>query len=606
MRLLSIVLIGMLAINAFSQTDSLSRDFSEVVIHEQRLGIAFKESSRSIDVVTAEVIAASSANNVAELLNDVAGVDVRQRGPHGVQSDIGIRGGTFDQTLVLINGIKIADPQTGHHNMNIPVAIEDIQQIEVLKGPAARIYGLNGFAGAINIVTKKPSENTITVGVHTGDHQLLDTRIGVSNTIGQYGQSLSYSRNASDGYKYNTDYEIEHYTYQGSLGSNGNQLNLLATHSARKFGANGFYASPDFMDQYEETHTSFVALDYTKILGSWYISPKVSYRRNKDDYVFLREDPSFFNNVHVSEVLNGEVQARSSNALGIFQIGAEYNMMNLESNNLGMRERNTATVNVEQRILLLDEKLDITPGVSYSYFSDLEAKFFPGLDIGYRVNPELKFFGNAGYTYRVPTYTDLYYEDSGNVGNADLEPEEAIALEVGVKYNKRNFSAQLSVFSRQGSDLIDWTKQDSLAKWQPFNIGDITTNGIEFSGQYRFNSSSKYGLSLIGLNYTLLDADQSEVEAFLSRYTLEHVKHQFSGRVAYHIGDIHHNIQMRFVDRVNLDDYTVVDSKLYFDTDQVRVSLNINNVFDQIYRETNLVELPGRWVSVGADIKINY
>ena len=596
----------MLSINAYSQKDSLFSDFSEVVIHEQRLGIAFKESSRSIDVVTAEVIAASSANNVAELLNDVAGVDVRQRGPHGVQSDIGIRGGTFDQTLVLINGIKIADPQTGHHNMNIPVAIEDIQRIEVLKGPAARIYGLNGFAGAINIVTKRPSENAITVGVHTGDYQLLDTRIGVSNTIGKYGQSLSYSRNASDGYKYNTDYEIEHYTYQGSLGSNGNQLNLLATHSARKFGANGFYASPDFMDQYEETHTSFVALDYTKMLGNWYISPKVSYRRNKDDYVFLREDPSFFNNVHVSEVVNGEVQARSSNALGIFQIGAEYNMMNLESNNLGMRERNTATVNIEQRILLLDEKLDVTPGVSYSYFSDLEAKFFPGLDIGYRVNNDMKLFGNAGYTYRVPTYTDLYYEDRANVGNAELEPEEAIALEVGVKYNKRNFSAQFSVFTRQGSDLIDWTKQDSLAKWQPFNIGDITTNGIEFSGQYKFNSANQYGLSLIGLNYTLLDADQSEVEAFLSRYTLEHVKHQFSGRIAYRLGDIYHNIQMRFVDRVNLDDYTVVDSKLYFDAEQVRVSLNINNVFDNIYRETNLVELPGRWVSIGADIKINY
>lgn len=596
----------MLSYAGYGQTDSLSGEFSEIVIHEQRLGIPFKQTSRSIDVVTAEIIAESPANNVAELLNDVAGIDVRQRGPNGVQSDVGIRGGTFDQTLILINGIKVADPQTGHHNMNIPVAIEDIERIEVLKGPAARIYGLNGFAGAINIVTKKPANNEITIGVHTGDHQLIDTRVGISNTIGNYGHSASYSRNASEGYKFNTDYEIEHFTYQGMLGSNGNQLNILATHSSRKFGANGFYASPAFVDQYEETHTSFVALDYSKLIGGWYISPKISYRRNEDDYVFLRENPSFFNNIHVSDVLNGELQARSSNRLGIFQIGGEYNMLNLESNNLGMRERNTATINAEQRILLMDEKLDITPGVSYSYFSDLDAKFFPGLDIGYEVSNNFKVFGNAGYTYRVPTYTDLYYEDQGNLGNEDLQPEEALAMEIGVKYIKSNFTGQLAIFSRQGRDLIDWTKQNEEDKWQPFNVGDITTNGIEMSGQWRFHGTGKYGLTTLAANYTFLDADQSDVEAFLSRYALEHVKHQFSGRVAYHIGDIHHNIQLRYVDRVNLDNYTVVDTRLYFDTPSVRISLNANNLFNQSYMETNLVEMPGRWVSVGADIKIGY
>ena len=606
MKTILTIVVGMLAFSVFAQKDTLYGGFSEIVIHEQRLGIPFKQSSRSIDIVTAEVMAASSADNVAELLNDVAGVDVRQRGPHGVQSDVGIRGGNFDQTLILINGIKLSDPQTGHHNMNIPVAIEDIERIEVLKGPAARIYGANGFSGAINIVTKKPNENSISVGVHTGDYQLLDTRIGISNTFGKYGQSASYSRNASDGYKYNTDYEIEHYTYQGSLGSNGNQLNLLASHSSRKFGANGFYASPDFMDQYEETHTSFVALDYSKLIGGWYINPKVSYRRNKDDYVFLRENPSFFNNVHISEVLNGELQARSSNPLGIFQIGAEYNMMNLESNNLGVRERNTASINAEQRILLMNEKLDITPGVSYSYFSDLDAKIFPGLDIGYRINNELKVFGNAGYTFRVPTYTDLYYESSVEIGNEDLQAEEALSIEVGAKYDKSNFTVQIALFSRQGNDLIDWSKSDSTSKWQPINIGDLTTNGIEFSTQWRFHAVGKFGLSNIGFNYTLLDTDQSDVDALLSRYTLEHVKHQFAARFAYHVGNIHHNIQLRYVDRVNLEDYTVVDSKLYYDTKEVRFSLNVNNLFDEIYRETNLVELPGRWVSVGADIKIGY
>ena len=159
----------------WAQSDTLTNDLFEIVIHEQRLGIPFKSTSRSIDLITQDDITASSADNVAELLNDVAGVDIRQRGPHGVQSDIGIRGGTFDQTLILINGIKMTDPQTGHHSMNIPVDIDNIERIEVLKGPAARIFGQNGFAGAINIITKKPEEDRINIGISTGEYQLINT-----------------------------------------------------------------------------------------------------------------------------------------------------------------------------------------------------------------------------------------------------------------------------------------------------------------------------------------------------------------------------------------------------------------------------------------------
>jgi len=606
MRLLSIVLIGMLSYSGFAQTDTLFGDFSEVVIHEQRLGIPFNQSSRSIDIVTKEDIEGTAANSVAELLNDVAGVDIRQRGPHGVQSDIGIRGGTFDQTLILINGIKLVDPQTGHHNMNIPVAIEDIERIEVLKGPAARIYGQNGFAGAINIITRKRVQDEINIGISTGDYQLIDTRIGITNTIGSLSQTLSYSRNASDGYKYNTDYEIQHFNYQSTLSSKDNQLNVLASHSARKFGANGFYASPDFMDQYEKTYTSFVAADYNTQMGSWYINPKVSYRRNRDDYVFLRHAPSVFQNIHTSNVLSGELQARSANRLGIFQIGAEYNTLDLESNNLGMRSRNSVTINVEQRILLMDDKLDITPGVSYAYFSDLDSKVFPGIDIGYEVTNKFKLFGNAGYVYRVPTYTDLYYESSAEQGNMDLNPEEALSLEVGVRYMQDQFSVTAVVFSRQGKDLIDWSKADSLSKWQPVNIGDSATSGAELSTQYRFVSSNKLSIEKLSANYTYITTDQNDTDALLSRYALEHLRHQFSTQLTYHYGDIHHNVQLRYVDRANLDSYRVVDTKLYYDNDEVRVSLGINNLFDEIYKETNLVEMPGRWISVGADIKINY
>lgn len=605
MRILILFLLSIIVQSAIAQ-DSLSYDMSEVVIHEQRLGISFKESSRTIDIISLADIQASSADNIAELLNDIAGVDIRQRGAHGVQADVGIRGGTFDQTLILINGMKLSDPQTGHHNMNIPVAIEDIERIEVLKGPAARIYGQNGFAGAINIVTRKSEENKVALRLHAGENDLIDAGFRVSQAMKSYTHSLSYQHNQSDGYKYNTDYKITNTSYQGSLGSNGNQLNILASHGARKFGANGFYASPDFTDQYEETYASFISLDYNKLIGAWYISPKVSYRRHKDDYVFLRDDPSFFQNIHTSNILTGEVQARTSNKIGIMQVGLEYQTLDLESNNLGQRSRNSFTINAEQRILLLNEKLDITPGVSVAMISDLDTKIFPGLDIGYAITPSIKIYGNTGYTYRVPTYTDLYYSSSVEQGNDQLQPEEAISYEVGAKYINSNLTAQVALFTRRGRDLIDWSKADSLSKWQPNNIGNLATSGIETSLQYGFDDEFPIGLSNIRINYTYITTDQSDQESFLSRYALEYVRHQLSANVRYHIGDLYHNIQLRYVDRANLEDYTVVDTKLYYDLGPWSISINANNILDRTYRETNLVVMPGRWVSGGLDYRFGW
>lgn len=605
MRICTVLaLLFFASISLIGQFDPVTNSIDEIVIQENRISMPFKESSRSINVITRKQIEATPARDVAELLHMVAGVDVRQRGVHGVQSDIGIRGGTFDQTLILINGIKMVDPQTGHHSMNLPISLNAIERIEILKGPAARIYGQNGFAGAINIITKKVMDNSFELGANIGTFETEGLQFTNTYANKKTSHLIAYSRNTSAGYKFNTDYAVTSFFFQRKMDIASNPFTITASKTWRKFGANGFYASPDFMDQYEEVKTSLVSAEYQIITSDWIIKPRISYRRNNDDYVFLRSDPGFFNNIHTSNNVLAEVNANASNRWGEFGVGIEYNIMNLTSNNLGDRDRNLFSVALEQRFNFMDSKLDITPGISYTAFSDFDNKWFPGVDIGYEMTDNFKAFANYGLTYRVPTYTDRFYSDPANEGNEFLQPEEAIAYEIGLKYNYRNTAVQASYFLRKGNDLIDWTRESDTLQWKPINIGEINTSGVDIS----INHSLPAGniIDNIDVSYVFINADASPVDAPFSRYALEHLKQQFTGGISWHVGILNHSVRFRYLDRENLDSYSVIDSRISLQDDWGSLYLSVTNLFDKEYKETNLVTMPGRWFIGGFIHKFDY
>ncbi len=595
---------GMIQLNAQIETDTIQ--LPDVVIKENRLEMPFSEVSRTINVITARQIEALSVQSVNEVLSYIAGVDIRQRGPNGVQADVSIRGGTFDQTLVMINGVKMTDPQTGHHILNIPIDLENVERIEVLKGPGARIYGMNAFAGAINIVTKAPDEQFVKLKLQAGENGMGGVQLSASYPKGNMNQYFSFSKDFAEGYRYNTDYDITNLFYQNQIETGDHRLDIMAGFTERQFGANGFYASPNAMDQYEEVQTSVVSLDYKMEFDKWSLNPRLFWRRNQDEYVFVRSNPSIYRNLHIGNVYGMEVHASNRNALGTTGLGLEFNQIDLASSNLGQRNRFTTSLFLEHRFQLLDGLLDIIPGVSLNHFSDFGTKVFPGIDAGFNVNESLKLYGNAGYTYRVPTFTDLYYEDPANLGNPNLQPEEAFSYEFGLKYLYRGVNVQASYFNRQGNDLIDWVKEADSLQWQPVNINNLTAQGVELSMDLflpvLFNSSSF--LRRINLGYTYIDAAVAENDSPISRYALENLNHQLIAGLEFRIGKhFFHNIQFRFIDRVTMEDYTVIDTRLNYRRNNYEVFLKATNVGDTEYRETNLVPMPGRWVRGGVEVK---
>ena len=321
----------------------------EVLLSGTRLMIPFSEQSRSITIIEAEQIQSSPASSLAELLQQEAGVDIRRRGPMGSQADLYIRGGSFDQTLLLIDGIKLEDAQTGHHTLNAAIPLELIERIEIIKGPAARVYGQNAFTGAINIVTKSDFNDGLDLRFSGGSFEQINGGFTAYKALDNSAHMVHVSRYTSRGYRYNTDYDQSNYTLKSTFNKRTQPINFLASLSERAFGANGFYASPAATDQFESTQTSLVGVQTQVKRKGWIWTPRVYWRRNQDEYIYLRNDPTVYRNLHTTNKLAAELHGQWDNSWGTTGIGLDLAQTYLSSNNLGNRSRFASTLFIEHR-----------------------------------------------------------------------------------------------------------------------------------------------------------------------------------------------------------------------------------------------------------------
>ncbi len=589
-----------------NQTDTLQ--LPEMIVLENRLELPLERLARNLQIITRKELNKLPVLYFTDALQYVPGIDVRQRGPFGVQTDISIRGGTFDQTLILLNGVKMSDPQTGHHAAYLPANLMQIQQIEVLKGSSARIYGQNAFSGAINVHTFIPEDRRIYVHAFGGDFGLLGTQLGISLPWKNYRQFFCIGYNRSQGYRYNTDFNILQGFYQSELTIGQRPLSIMAGLSDRRFGANGFYASPQFKDQYEAVRTGFAALRYRYTSGSVTIKPTLSWRNNLDNYVFIRSNPSFFNNLHQTDIISAEIHSKVVLPRGdLLGFGLETRREVIVSSNLGNHSRQISGLFAEYNVK--GDGWHITPGFYANYFSDYGLQWFPGIDAHIKVNTNISVFATTGRSFRLPTYTDLYYKGPSNIGNPHLRPEAAWTQEAGVKFDFINFHGQLSAYFLRGLHLIDWTRTQPSDPWQPTNLNDLKSMGFECQLGYqpRENKWLSQWLDKCQLSYHYIHSDLDEMPGIESRYALEHLRHQFLFSVDHTLwGKLHHTMRLRWIDRISMPAYFVWDSQINWQLDDTSIYLEISNLTNTMYRETNLVEMPGRWFRLGAKTSIGF
>ncbi|NAW50882.1 TonB-dependent receptor [Elizabethkingia argentiflava] len=583
-----------------TKVNAQEKSIDEVVIEGKFLSLPYKKISENIEIITREQIQSSPAQSLADLLTYYTGVDIVKRGVADIQTDVSIRGGSFDQALLLINGMRLSDAQTGHNMMNLPITLTSIDRIEIIRGPAARKFGQNAYAGVINIVTKAFGNNQYKVNIIGADYQTWS--LGAAADFGNKKSAnlVELGHTESGGYRYNTDYKVTNLWYQNHLKMGAAKLDLQAGFIEKKFGANGFYDSLEAKDQYEETQTSLVGAIYSQTIGNFGVNANLYWRRAQDKYIYIRDRPEFYRNMHIGNTYGGGVNVSYSSWLGVTGIGAELHQEDLRSNNLGNRGRFVTQLLAEHHFFLINKKLSLIPGISWIHYAQTGAYFYPGLDIGFDLNEKHKLYANIAKVHRLPTYTDLYYKSPKEQGNIHLVPENALSYELGYRLRKNQFSFKTSIFGRDSKNAIDWLRANEQSIWTVQNLAEIKTMGMEAELAYSLNDFVKR----ISAAYTYLDSRAASAERGLhSRYILGNLRHQLNAKITMGYGRFTNELIYQYKHRMAWGGYHILDEKLRFNTHNLDIFLLVNNLFNTRYTGANFVPMPRRWFQLGVVFK---
>ena len=604
----------------------------DVEVTGSRAPLALGQAARMVTVLSREEIQAAPVQSINDLLKYAVGVDVRQRGPIGAQTDVGIRGGTSEQITILLNGINICDPQTGHNAFDFPCDLMDIERIEVLEGPAGRIYGTSSLMGAINIVTKQAAANGADVRIEGGSFGYASA----AGRINMAAHSLSASYTRSDGYQrsntgaLNSDYSGGKAFYQGNFTADDFRLNWHAGLSTKGFGSNTFY-SAKFDEQFERTTKLYTAIK-GETHGRLHFTPAIYWNRSYDRFELIRGDEATVPfNYHRTDVFGINLNSYFDWLLGRTALGAEFRNEDIVSGNLGEPlngphghykyglNRSNLSFHLEHNILLRHFTLSAGFIAMKNTWNEMPFTVYPGIDASYRIGNNWKVYASYNSSLRMPSFTELYYSVGGHKADKYLKPEELRAVEGGIKYLSPVLTAQASVFHHHCRNMIDWildpTANDPV--WQSVNYTKVNTLGFETSATLNLERILHLERSTLNLAYSYIDEDKQGKEGIQTQSTLEYLRHKLVAQLQVHlIANLDWNVKYRLQKRAGsyttnegavmpYRTYDIVDTRLAWNTDGYSLYVEANNLLGRHYVDYGNVRQPGTWLMIGAKYHLN-
>jgi vitamin B12 transporter len=594
--------VALATLALFKCADALNEEpyqMDPVYVSASRLAISADASGRQVTVIDSTEIARRGATSIADLLSTLPGIHVRTRGPLGVQTDLEMAGASFSQVLVLVDGMRVNDPQTGHHNLNLPFRLEDLERVEVVYGSGSAVHGPGAFGGVVNLVPRSTPQRQVELSTHwgSGGGSNSDLAAVASTAALRYGWSgawgsaaLSLGKERSDGYRDTTEFDIDRFYAQLRLPLAKGLLKLNSGLEDKAFGANDFYG--DYPSK-EWTKVWLHSAHYQRPIGAnRHLVSRALYRRHRDRFVLWRHNPSAYENRHLSQLATAETHIVQKLGRGQLTVGLELNRESIDSNNLGQHEQTRSALFAETAYPIGAWNLSTGGRIDYSETYSFE--FSPSLRLA-RSWGATRFFAGVGRAFRAPSFTEFFYEDPNNVGNADLEAERAWSYEAGLNASPlKNLRLQALFYARSESNLVDYIRTTDTPPWSAQNLGEIDSRG----GHIEFNYSG-WRLAQPALSYSWNDKTQTLAAGLQSKYVFTQPRQQLGLRLDHALpAGLQAHWQYAFRERQGADDYGVAQLLLTHSLPYGRARLRITNLTDATYEEVAGVPMPGRWFAL--------
>ena len=640
--------------------DRFSIGLAEVSITSTRVPLAEAQAPRMVTLMTQEEIQAASVHSINDLLEYAVGVDVRQRGEMGVQTDISMRGGNFDQITLLLNGVNISSPHTGHLSADFPLSVHDIERVEVIEGPSARVFGTSAFTGVINIVTRQAESNGGQVHLSGGQFGTFGADISMDITgagdsrrkryslsldedglrIGRDRNSVSNrfsaGMNRSDGATPNSGFTNWRGFWNSSVRQNGMKIDMQAGYSYRRFGANTFYGAAS-TDQWESNERIMGAVTSDFRVGQVHVAPSVSWNRWLDHYQWHKGSPAG-ENYHQVDTWAAAVNSWMESRLGRTSFGLEMRTEMIRSTKLGYplapeqyyrlrgldavdtlryrfaADRTDISAFLEHNVLLDDLTVSFGLLANMNTSLDYGWRLYPGIDLSYRPFSGTTLFASWNKALRMPTFTDLFYSGPNIQGTTDLKPEKTSDFNLGLRYRTGGINMQLQGFYSRRTDMIDWVIYESEPDGQTFRSGNFSVDcsGVEFyaalyPGEY---SSTLSFLRRLSAQYAYIHQDQKyHIPIKASKYAMEYLRHKVVLQAdAAVTSRLSLSASWRWQDRTGPDNepYALLDGRITWTETRWNAYISCSNILNEKYRDYSFIEQPGRWLMVGVILNLSF
>lgn len=573
----------------------LPRAQEQVVVTGSYDAVPLQETDRSVSSVEVGQ-SPSMYRNWADALQQDSSVDVEQRAP-GTSADVSIRGSSFGQTLILVNGLRLNDVQTGHNNLDMPFPFESVQRIEVLKGSGSTLYGSDAMGGAINFITSVPESSEVRLGASVGNWGTNQQNGALTLARKQFGEQITFVRELSTGFIPDRNYRNLAIASEAMINTPLGRSDVLMGISDRPFGAGGFYGAPASISSFERGKGWLAA--WTQPIGTQ-TNASFAYRRHSDVYT-LALTP-FYENNHVSDDYQIALRRYEKIRENVrVYYGADGLRESINSSNLGRHQRDQGGVyaNLDVRAL---RRFSFNAGVRQELYTGGRHVLSPSVSGAYWLNSRLKLRASVSHAFRLPTYTDLYYSDPFDIGNPNLRPESAWSYEGGVQVSLvRGVVVDADVFHRRDRDVIDYVLNDPTHPqiYAAENIHNLNFTGTEVALRWQLPRQQK-----IAVGYTAMYGSGTNLNPVATKYALNYPVH--AGVATWWSrtpGGLDSRFRVAAVQRYQSGAYPLVEWTVGRQFQYWKPYVQLTNLTDTKYQEIQGLPMPGRGVIAGMEMR---